>query len=93
MIRRYSPIQLFNKLKPYQKTVVLKGFYLYYLDTAINPTKYTQEKLDEEIRDHIELYDNTRLFNDGELVQLCINYFQDAMDENMWSKKYPEWFI
>jgi len=93
MIPRYSPPTLFYKLSVADQTLIIKGFYDYYNGKAILPKKYDKSSLEDEIINHFELYHETRMFNDIELVNLVRSYLGKSLDEKVVIEKYPELFV
>lgn len=91
--RRYSPIQLFEKLKETDKTYIFNGFPAYYKTLAKDTTKYSDKELIDTMVSKVELYHETTLFNDLELVQIANKYFEISLDESTWASIYPELFV
>ena len=92
-IPRYSPPTLFYKLSVADQNLIIKGFVDYYNGKALLPKKYDKLSLEEEIINHFELYYETRLFNDIELVSLVRDYTDCVLDEKVVIEKYPELFV
>ena len=90
---RYSPPTLFYKLSTDDQTVIIKGFTEYYISRAKDAKKYDTLFLEEQISSHFELYHETRLFNDIELVNLVEIYTTLSLDETIIIEKYPELFV
>ena len=94
---RYSLPALFYKLSEEDQEIIISGFSNFYSCNAINPLRFDNKFLTDELIIYFERYHDTRLFkrlfNDLELVTLIRNYIAEVLDEDVVIEKYPELFV
>lgn len=90
---RFSTPVLFSKISTDDQDLIIKGFPEHYRAKADNPSKYDNERLEQEIIDHFELYEETRPFNDRELVVIVGVYIATELRPSKVAVKYPEFFV
>ena len=91
--QRFSTPVLFSKISTDYQQLIIKGFPSEYRAKADNPSKYDNERLEQEIVDHFEVYEETRMFNDRELVVLVGVYLATELRPSKIAVKYPEFFV
>ena len=90
---RFSTPVLFSKISTNDQELIIKGFPEHYRAKADNPSKYNNKQLEQEIIDHFLLYEQTRPFNDRELVVLVGIYCATELRPAKVAIKYPEFFV
>ncbi len=91
--QRYPTQVLFSKISTADQDLIIKGFSDYYRSKVETPLKYDNTRLEQEIIDHFELYEETRMFNDRELVVLVGVWCATMLREDLIAEKYPEFFV
>ena len=90
---RFSAPVLFSKISTEDQDLIIKGFPAYYRAKVEISSKYNNKRLEQEIIDHFELYEETRMFNDRELVVLVGIYCATELRPAKIAVKYPEFFV